>query len=92
MEVMYPSSAELGLVLFRVIPAIVFLAALYFIIRKAVRDAFRDVKNKPLPRPSKLVSRHQHEHSPLRWRTNTATPRLAAPQTLLCTRHHPSSR
>ena len=52
MEVMYPSSAEIvaivyNLILFRAIPAIVFLAALYFIIRKAVRDAFKDVKHQP---------------------------------------------
>ena len=51
MEVMYPSSAEIvaivyNLILFRAIPAIVFLAALYFVIRKAVRDAFKDAKNR----------------------------------------------
>lgn len=51
MEVMYPSSAELvaivyNLILFSVIPAIIFLIALYFVIRKAVRDAFKDVKNR----------------------------------------------
>lgn len=57
MEVMYPSSAELvaivyNLILFSVIPAIIFLIALYFVIRKAVRDALKDVKNRPSHDPN----------------------------------------
>ena len=51
MEVMYPSSAELvaivyNLILFSVIPAIIFLIALHFDSRTAVRDAFKDAKNR----------------------------------------------
>lgn len=51
MEVMYPSSTEFAIIvssiLFSVIPAVIFLIALYFVVRKAVRDAFKDVKSQP---------------------------------------------
>ena len=48
MEVMYPNSAEITIIVsslfLRVVPAIIFLVALYFVVRKAVRDGINSAK------------------------------------------------